>query len=107
MNADIKAKWIAALRSGDYKQTQGRLRAHDLFCCLGVLCDVTKDDAGGKWMPDDTFVWDGHHWSTVLPGGIQRFCGMPDGVGIVSELVRLNDRGVSFAEIANYIEREL
>jgi hypothetical protein len=40
MNADIKEKWIAALRSGKYKQGNSYLRRGDEYCCLGVLCDV-------------------------------------------------------------------
>jgi hypothetical protein len=40
MKKRIKNKWIKALRSGDYKQTEGALRAGDAFCCLGVLCNI-------------------------------------------------------------------
>lgn len=44
MKKSIKKKWVAALRSGDYKQGRGRLRRHtpegDVFCCLGVLCNL-------------------------------------------------------------------
>lgn len=40
MNRDIKDKWVAALRSGEYEQGKGRLREGDKFCCLGVLCDI-------------------------------------------------------------------
>lgn len=40
MNAELKAKWIAALRSGEYKQGRGKLKRNDLYCCLGVLCEV-------------------------------------------------------------------
>lgn len=29
--------WCNALRSGEYKQTKGRLQDEDGFCCLGVL----------------------------------------------------------------------
>lgn len=32
--------WIEALRSGKYKQTQGRLERDNKFCCLGVACEV-------------------------------------------------------------------
>lgn len=46
MRADIKARWIAALESGDYKQ--GRNFLHNLtdnsYCCLGVLCDLAVQD---------------------------------------------------------------
>ena len=42
MNPEWKAKWLTALRSGEYKQCQGRLRHTDFngehsYCCLGVL----------------------------------------------------------------------
>lgn len=41
MNPDIKARWVAALRSGEYKQGRGRLRSSaNEFCCLGVLCNL-------------------------------------------------------------------
>ena len=39
---DIKQKWVAALRSGDYKQGRGYLRTIDNeYCSLGVLCDLS------------------------------------------------------------------
>lgn len=41
MNPEIKAKWVAALRSGEYKQGTGKLKNEkNEFCCLGVLCDT-------------------------------------------------------------------
>lgn len=45
MNA-LARKWIDALRSGQYKQGQKKLRDGDAFCCLGVLCDISGLD---KW----------------------------------------------------------
>lgn len=40
MSEDI-AKWVEALRSGEYKQTQGFLEKEGSYCCLGVYCEVT------------------------------------------------------------------
>lgn len=42
---EIKRKWVAALESGEYKQTQNRLYdpATKGFCCLGVLQHVLLD----------------------------------------------------------------
>lgn len=40
MSPELKAKWVAALRSGEYKQGREVLRNGDQFCCLGVLCDI-------------------------------------------------------------------
>lgn len=54
----VRRKWIAALRSGEYKQGTGMLRRrHKVYsedrvghCCLGVLCEVLgvkyREEAG-------------------------------------------------------------
>jgi len=34
---NIRDKWIKSLRSGRYKQTEGRLFDGGSYCCLGVL----------------------------------------------------------------------
>lgn len=49
MKAELKAKWVAALRSGDYRQVNGSLK-EELeagtgefgYCCLGVLCELME-----------------------------------------------------------------
>ena len=43
MNANAE-KWVAALESGEYDQTAGRLRNGDSFCCLGVACELAVKD---------------------------------------------------------------
>lgn len=47
MNPEVRDMWIAALLSGTYKKTLGRLhrllggkKGQDRWCCLGVLCDL-------------------------------------------------------------------
>ena len=40
MNAEVKKKWVEALRNDGYKQCQGSLRVDDHYCCLGVFCDI-------------------------------------------------------------------
>lgn len=47
MNPEVKALWIEALLSGDYKQGKSWLKqVHDdgpaEYCCLGVLCDLAE-----------------------------------------------------------------
>lgn len=46
MDAQMKARWVKALRSGKYRQARGVLRTSDAegqtFCCLGVLCEVNN-----------------------------------------------------------------
>ena len=36
-------KWVAALRSGEYKQTIGTLQNSHGHCCLGVACEIFTD----------------------------------------------------------------
>lgn len=36
----VTEEWIPALRSGEYKQTQGYLHDNQGYCCLGVACDL-------------------------------------------------------------------
>lgn len=36
MNKRFKAKWVKALRSGDFKQARNHLKASDALCCIGV-----------------------------------------------------------------------
>ena len=45
MTPELKAAWLADLRSGKHPQAKGGLRTEDGFCCLGRLCDA----AGATW----------------------------------------------------------
>jgi hypothetical protein len=41
-NTENIAKWVEALRSGDFKQGKGALRTIDgSYCCLGVACEIS------------------------------------------------------------------
>jgi len=50
MNKAIKAQWIEAMLSGDYKQGKSALHYKSgatgakEFCCLGVLCDLYQKE---------------------------------------------------------------
>ena len=98
MTPEFKAKWVAALRSGKYKQGRGALRKGDTFCCLGVACDLIDKDG---W-EDGTFGmgWNGTGCeSTDLP-----FINSDEAIS----LSELNDKErLSFKEIADYIEHNL
>ena len=118
MNQEIKAQWITALRSGDYRQGQGALRrktdGEDTFCCLGVLCELAVE-AGVIEAPkySTTGVWGygapAHMGATsVLPMEVQEWsgvdsCGMFGGV-VECSLTELNDNGTVFSRIADVIE---
>jgi hypothetical protein len=51
MKPEIKQRWVAALRSGKYKQGRKQLRFMDdnSFCCLGVLTDLAVQDGVCRW----------------------------------------------------------
>lgn len=58
-----REKWVAALRSGEFKQAREALMNNAYedgdyvgigYCCLGVLCEVFKRETGlGGWLRDD------------------------------------------------------
>lgn len=62
MNPTVKAAWIAALRSGEYKQGYGKLRTNysteKEYCCLGVLCDLYIKTS------DEAYWWDGSYFKS-------------------------------------------
>lgn len=47
IDPELKAKWVAALRSGEFKQTESVLfNGSNGYCCLGVLgivCGIPKE----------------------------------------------------------------
>ena len=117
-----RRKWVEALRSGKYKQTSGSLHDDNGFCCLGVACEIS---GLGEWERDAIFgnqtdyrymgktgslpapvaawlgltskspTWDEGKWSES--GNITD--DMDDNLAV------RNDEGVTFAEIADIIER--
>ena len=103
MDAEIKAKWVAALRSGEYQQGQGMLRLDGEFCCLGVLCDVSGI---GKWTSTYCYMYGaGDIEETCLPMSLRDRLGV--GPDQEVHLMNMNDGGENFAGIADYIEEHL
>lgn len=98
---------IAALRSGEYKQGRNALRTLDMFCCLGVACDLYAKATGeGAWdLGAFAAGGDRHDASLVLP--VQRWLGWRTCIGdtAASALSELNDQGRDFEELADIIER--
>lgn len=109
MHAELKAKWLEALRSGKYDQTTGQLRDGNCFCCLGVLCDVFNPN--GWEGVTGTREWsygegpDEQHEVGVLPHDFKVTYGI--GGDVESRLIEMNDDGQTFSQIANYIEAKL
>ena len=136
MNPEIKAKWVAALRSGQYQQGKGYLKrwdADDLtpsHCCLGVLCEIAKaegvdvsesklDSAAAGMSAYAMFGKD----SQTLPDVVQRWAGLGSTNPYIPydhedrnmwTLAELNDGGDNhdaeehtFNDIADLIEEHL
>lgn len=121
MNPDVKSEWVAALRSGDYKQGIGRLRDNeDKYCCLGVLCEIAVRRhviPPARLIPDGTYTYASR--SFRLPREVALWAGLTESDPKVTDprsgitirtiaLAELNDSSsVSFATIADVIESEL
>lgn len=112
INTELAKKWVAALRSGNYAQTQCQLRYNELdgtasYCCLGVLCEVAEiprishasylfTTENGQEVATSSACaegWWNKHFGTQLS---QQQC-----------WVMNDEQGKSFAEIADYIEKTL
>ena len=114
MNENVE-KWVAALRSGNYLQTKGKLRGKRGFCCLGVACDVYSKETGeGEWSmgahtrTSYSFGVDGIYIKDHLPQEVVEWFGLStkDGGWRHSSLSMRNDTGSSFNKIADIIESE-
>lgn len=117
-------KWLAALRSGKYKQTKGTLHYESLkstfgptlnryvdggYCCLGVACDLAVQEGV---IPPPTFDRSGHaiyaEATAALPPEVRDWLGLCNHSGAAQDnisLIYMNDDGdKTFAEIADFIE---
>jgi len=104
-------QWVAALRSGDYKQGAGQLRSSDNhFCCLGVLCNLhAMAHPVVAEKERDVVTYNGQ--MGLLPSTVEEWAGMKssdgtlyDADGDLTDLASINDDGSSFIEIADIIE---
>jgi len=112
MNAEFKAKWVEALRSGRYLQGHQRLRRGDTYCCLGVLCDLidpARWEKENKDSPTSGYLWyigEGQGYSVeYLSDNSLAVVKLTDAQQ--RKLARMNDLSKSFQEIADYIEKKL
>jgi hypothetical protein len=126
MKADIKSKWLAALRSGQYEQTDMRLRHDGGYCCLGVLCDLYSQETGVEWWGTGCGGFAMHGADSVLPDAVREWADLPHehgGYVAVSKrydegedttvfhsasLTELNDQWqYDFRQIADVIEEQM
>jgi len=105
MNPELKAKWVEALRSGEYKQGSNRLLTADgRYCCMGVLCNLIDPEGWTETLSHKTesgiSYSQGMGFESVL-----KISDIP--AGVTMTLANMNDKGKSFPEIASYIEANL
>lgn len=118
---EFQEKWVAALRSGEFKQGKHVLRSDDgEYCCLGVACEllardgkverVIRDDQVVGFRGPDTRPFDGYA-SALLTDDIVPLVGVFSPAGALSftnigdTLSDMNDDGRPFEEIADVIEK--
>jgi hypothetical protein len=121
VKTEIREEWVAALRSGEYRQGIGKLRGSgDTFCCLGVLCDLAEK-AGIVRSHNNTYSGDymyyfedGTEEKSILPITVQEWAGLPQQNPYVipfdtdsHSLAECNDEGMDFNRIADLIEKQL
>jgi hypothetical protein len=119
MKKEIADRWIAALRSGKYEQGYKRLNRDNKFCCLGVLCDILKDEIDLTVSVERGIT---HYNSngSVLPNALLNYANLNSYMGYISSfsgdentycpegltLSHLNDsENYNFSKIADVIEK--
>lgn len=109
MNPELKAKWIADLRTNLHLQGREALRTKDdKFCCLGRLCEVARIPFDPKYKSYFSFDEAGNKkWieGELPPFVLVKLKLDPTSEG---ELIKMNDCDkLTFPEIADWIERNL
>jgi hypothetical protein len=118
MDAAIKAQWLAALRSGDYRQGKGALHYIDpegdsFLCCLGVLCVMAEYEGVTEGVQRSGTEFISYEEMTALPPeSVSKWAGathinpaiIEDRDGAVQTLGHLNDEGLTFEQMADVIE---
>lgn len=122
MDAKLKARWVTALRSGEYRQGYFSLRTNlGSYCCLGVLCDLVDPNGWDDNLyvsPNDPDDFSGHLIPATLAEALglmwdqeanqNGYLDIVDRDGVRVSLANLNDSGeLTFSQIADMIENKL
>jgi hypothetical protein len=107
MPKELLGKWLAALRSGEYRQAARKLELDGAYCCLGVLQHVANGDVerfpSGVACGLPTPGWLGGNKIEFLNAE-----GSEDNAPWLPTLHNfaqtLNDTGTTFIELADAIE---
>ena len=114
MDKKVKETWIKALKSGEFKQGRGYLERDGKYCALGILsllsliegqCTYNQIDGLGKFdnkrftLSYNTLTWAGMDLEDFKAEVIYE--------GELTSIGDLNDRGLSFKELARIINLKL
>lgn len=112
MLTEPQKRWVAALRGGEFKQCRGQLSKNGGYCCLGVVCEIFREELSLE--KHELTFGDGYSYNEsyqYLPCKVKEYLALnttegyfrkKDGKG--EYLSNLNDDGASFEEIADIIE---
>jgi hypothetical protein len=101
MDPALKAKWVAALRSGEFTQCRGALHDGISFCCIGVgghILGISREELQSK----ASYLGANADTEKVL-GPLEKLSDLK----ARQRLASMNDDGKSFSEIADWIEANL
>lgn len=107
MDKKLKAKWLRALKSGEYGKGEDRLltkkgepddffgdtKTHDRFCCIAVYYEI----AGIRYPRDSRL--------SPLDGSAESALGVTE--DHIARLININDRTKTFTPVIEYIEKNL
>lgn len=105
-------RWVKALESGRYKQGRFMLKSADNeYCCLGVACNVAKQDLKLRW---ETKLYRGSlgiigkdvtYKTAALPPRVRKWLGIS--TAFEEKLMTMNDsHNLTFKEIAAVIRKK-
>lgn len=128
MPKSMRDKWVAALRSGAYRQARNQLFDGAAYCCLGVLA---KECLGATFEPktdEDVERWEledieDTKYKAIIGDEVVDVM-LPDAVAhelfdrvrvpgafgsdpLAGHLAALNDKGCGFSYIADVIEKKV
>lgn len=105
-------QWVPALRSGHYKQGKRYLCEGNKYCCLGVACDLLGELKQDSYYLNRRVTKDAEEY-TYLEYRVAQKLNMSligalnwSGQEHVVALATMNDNGMSFEEIADFLEEQ-
>ena len=112
MPKELLAKWLAALRGGEYAQCRMAMKSLEVggrpsYCCLGVLVEVSGEDPATEehsGVPSEQWAQRHGVSFTKAPAGAYGHPCNPHLPGLGTTAADANDQGRTFAEIADAIE---